>query len=302
MPALAITGGTGFVGRHLIDQALAAGHQVRALTRRPQPDRPALSWIEGALDTPMALDRLVEGADAVIHVAGVTNAPDLAAFRAGNVAGTRAIVAAAQAAGVERFVHVSSLAAREPQLSIYGASKADAEAVVAASELNWIIVRPPAVYGPGDMDMLDIFRVAKYGLALTPPPGRLSVIHAADLAALLLVLAADPSANGIVEPDDGKAGGWTHAEFFGEAIGAALGKRVKTVALSRPLLSLAARADRLLRGSGAKLTADRVGYMCHPDWTADPARKPDPALWYPRISTGQGLAETVRWYRAQGLL
>lgn len=299
---LAVTGGTGFVGRHLIDQALDAGHEVCALTRRPQPERPDLTWIEGALDVADALARLVERADAVIHVAGVTNAPDLAAFRAGNVAGTQAIVAAAHTARVPRFVHVSSLAAREPHLSMYGASKAEAEAIVMASGLNWAMVRPPAVYGPGDMDMLDTFRAANLRLALTPPPGRLSVIHAADLAALLLALAGDDHPGAVFEPDDGKAGGWTHAEFFGQAMGAAVGKRVLTLALPRPLLTLAARADRLLRGSGARLTLDRVSYMCHPNWTIDPARRPEPALWQPRIATADGLAETARWYRAQGLL
>jgi len=77
---LAITGGTGFVGRVLIDRALAAGHEVRALTRRPQTARDGLAWIAGALDRSDALARLVAGADAVIHVAGVTTAPDAAGF------------------------------------------------------------------------------------------------------------------------------------------------------------------------------------------------------------------------------
>ena len=72
---LAITGGTGFVGSRLIDLAREAGYGVRALTRRPQPDRDGVTWIDGALDTPAALMKLAEGADAVIHVAGVTSAP-----------------------------------------------------------------------------------------------------------------------------------------------------------------------------------------------------------------------------------
>src|SRR4029450_12373737 len=145
---LAITGGTGFVGSRLIELALAAGHEVFALTRRPQADRNGLTWIDGALDRPDGLDRLVEGADAVIHVAGVINARDLAGFEAGNVTGTAAMLAAAEKAGVQRFVHVSSLAAREPKLSIYGATKAGSEALVGASPIPSAIVRPPAVYGP----------------------------------------------------------------------------------------------------------------------------------------------------------
>ena len=106
MTILAITGATGFVGGALVDQALAAGHDVRALTRRPQPPREGVTWVGGALDRPDALVALCTGADAVIHVAGVVNAPDRAGFAAGNVDGTRAAIAAAQAAGVRRFIHV----------------------------------------------------------------------------------------------------------------------------------------------------------------------------------------------------
>ena len=86
----------------------------------------------------------------MIHVAGVISGHSAAAFEIGNVAGTLAMLAAATAGGVRRFVHVSSLAAREPKLSLYGASKARAEELVHSSGLDWAIVRPPAVYGPGD--------------------------------------------------------------------------------------------------------------------------------------------------------
>ncbi len=113
---LAITGGTGFVGSHLIDAALAAGHHVQALTRREQPQRDRVLWIPGSLDDRDALERLVGDADAIVHVAGVISAPNAAAFEHGNVAGTLAMLAAATAGGVHRFVHVSSLAAREPKL------------------------------------------------------------------------------------------------------------------------------------------------------------------------------------------
>ena len=92
---LAITGGTGFVGGRLLELALAAGHEVRALTRRRHADREGVTWIEGALDKPDSLDRLAEGAEALIHVAGVINAPDPAEFEAGNVTGTSAVLAAA---------------------------------------------------------------------------------------------------------------------------------------------------------------------------------------------------------------
>jgi nucleoside-diphosphate-sugar epimerase len=293
---LALTGGTGFVGGAVIDRALAAGHALRALARRPQPPRDGVTWVAGALDDAAALARLVAGADAVIHVAGVVNAPDRASFDAGNVAGTQAILAAA---GARRFVHVSSLSAREPQLSHYGASKRAAEAAVAASGADWTIIRPTGVYGPGDTELRDMFRIARLGLALLPPPGLVSLIHVADLAALIVALAEAPGDRAIWEVDDGAV--ITHAALAA-AIGRAVGRRVLPLHLPAGVLRLGAWLDGRVRGAGAKLTPDRVGYLIHPDWTADPARRPPAALWRPAIALDAGLAETARWYRASGLL
>lgn len=299
MSVLAITGGTGFVGGRLIELALHERHQVRALTRRPQPNRDGLTWVPGALDDAAALAELVNSADAVIHVAGIVNAPDRAGFVAGNVTGTANMLAAAEAAGAQRFVHVSSLAAREPGLSMYGWSKAEAEKLVAASPLSTAIIRPPAIYGPGDYEMLDLFKIAAKGFALTPPAGRLSVIEVGDLGRLLLALAT-AEITGSFDADDGGSG-WTHADFS-RAIGDALGKRVKVFALPRPLLSLAARIDGLVRGKKAKLTQDRVAYFCHPDWTIEQDRRPPTQLWQPDVPTPSGLYVTAKWYRDNGLL
>lgn len=297
---LAITGGTGFVGSTLIDLALAAGHDVRALARRAQSARDGVTWIEGALDKPDALTALATGADAVIHVAGVVNAPDRAAFVAGNVTGTQAMLAAANATGVNRFVHVSSLAAREPDLSTYGWSKAQAEHAVAASPLDWVMVRPPGVYGPGDLDMLDLFRLARSGLGMAPK-GRISLIDVSDLARLLLALATHPTPRATYEADDGTAGGWSHADYA-RAIGRAVGRKVTPLPLPATALKLAARADMALRGTKARLTLDRARYIAHPDWVIDPAKRPPADLWTPQIATDQGLAVTAAWYRAHGLL
>jgi len=299
---LAITGATGFVGGRLLELALAAGHDVRALARRPQGARDGVTWIRGALDDQASLDQLAKGADALIHVAGVINAPDPAGFEAGNVAGTSAVLAAAEKALVKRFVHVSSLAAREPKLSAYGASKAGSEAVVAATTLPYAIVRPPAVYGPGDKETLELYRMAKRGLVLLPPKGRLSLIHVDDLGRLLLAL-ADPSApNGLlVEPDDGRHGGWSHPEF-GKALGKALGRKVTTIPVPRPALNFFARVDVWVRGKRAKLTADRVAYFCHPDWVVTARHRPPESLWKPQVRTPTGLKLTAEWYREQGWL
>lgn len=300
--SLAVTGGTGFVGRRLIQLAAERGHEVRALTRRPQEPRDGVEWIEGSLENREALEGLVTESDAVIHVAGVINAPDAAGFEAGNVTGTLAMLAAATAAGTRRFVHVSSLAAREPKLSQYGASKARSEELVQGSGLDWIIVRPPAVYGPGDKETLELFKMAKSGLILLPPRGRLSLIHVDDLARLLLVLAESRYPNKeVLEPDDGRSGGWTHREFAG-ALGRAVGRRAVSFATPRPLLRFGAAVDRFVRRDRAKLTPDRAAYFCHPDWVVSSSSAPAKDVWSPEIATERGLAQTAEWYRTEGWL
>jgi nucleoside-diphosphate-sugar epimerase len=296
---LAVTGGTGFVGSHFLDIALEAGHEVNALTRRPQAARERLQWIEGSLDKPDSLRDLVKDADAVVHIAGVLNPRDPADFERGNVQGTLAMLAAATAAGVTRFVHVSSLAAREPKLSKYGGSKARAEELVERFGLDWAIVRPPAVYGPGDRETLDLFKWAKSGLMLLPPRGRVSVIHVDDLARLLLRLPeAEDMARVVYEPDDGRPGGWTHKQLA-KAIGRAVGRRNLSLSMPGPMLKLGAVIDQLVRREKAKLSADRAAYFSHRDWAVDPAKRPPESLWQPQIETVAGLAATAHWYRAQ---
>ena len=299
---LAITGGTGFVGRRLIDLALERGHDVQALTRRPQETRAGIDWIEGSLDDRDPLERLVTQSDAVIHVAGVINAPDAAGFERGNVDGTLAMLAAATAAGTRRFVHVSSLAAREPKLSQYGASKARAEDLVAGSGLDWVIVRPPGVYGPGDRETLELFKMAKAGLILLPPRGRVSFVHVDDLAALLLNLAErEKPVKEVYEVDDGRPNGWTHREFA-DALAKAVGSRAISIATPSLLLRTGAMLDKLVRRGKAKLTPDRAAYFCHPDWVASSHKMPPADLWRPQIATPAGLAATASWYRQQGWL
>ena len=300
---LAITGGTGFVGRSVIDMAGEASVSLRALTRRPQETRKGVEWVEGALDDEAALARLARDTAAVIHIAGLTNAPDAAQFHQANVIGTENVLRVCREEGVRRLVFVSSLSAREPALSAYGHSKADAEAAVKGSDLDWTIVRPPAVYGPRDTDMLDLFRAAKLGVVPLPPQGRTSIIHVEDLARLLIILAAedDRTIGRTYEPDDGKSEGYAHRELAG-LIGDAMGRRVLAPHLPKGLLMGAARVDRFIRGDKAKLTPDRAGYMAHPDWVCDPAKVVSGNIWRPYIPGAKGLTATAAWYREQGWL
>lgn len=302
---IALTGGTGFVGQAVLDAAAERDLSIAALARKvPQGDARAASWTQGDLANVDALVQLASGSRAMIHVAGLTNTPEPAQFAAVNVTGTQNVIDAAKQAGVKRFIFVSSLSARMPELSAYGASKAAAEELVQASGLDWTIVRPPAVYGPRDGDMFELFRSAKFGLVPLPPGRATSIIHAADLAELMLdLINAQPALvrKKIFEPDDGREGGWSHKELA-KAIGKAMGRRVVAPHLPASLLRCAASADKLLRGDRAKLTQDRVGYMCHPNWVARFDRKVPVAIWQPRIGGEEGLAQTAQWYRAQGWL
>jgi nucleoside-diphosphate-sugar epimerase len=294
---LAVTGGTGFVGQRLLRRAVDRGFVVRALARRAQPPSPGITWIDGDLSRPGGLCR---GADAVIHVAGVINARTAAEFEAGNVAGTQTVIDAATAAGVRRFVHVSSLAAREPALSRYGASKARSEALIPASGLDWAIARPPGVYGPGDRETLELFRLAAKGIALVPWRGRASFIHADDLADALLTLATG-DATGIYEPDDGHPDGYDHAEFA-RLIGAAVGRRPIVLRVPRGGMLTGAAFDTArarLGGTLPKLSFDRARYFAYPDWVSRGAPIPG---WVPRIAAREGLSTTAAWYREAGWL
>lgn len=300
---IAVTGATGFLGQALLDAARGEGLAVRALTRKPQTARAGVTWISGDLGNRQALAELCRSADAVIHVAGLVNPPDPADFDAANVAGTAHVIEAARVSGAGRLIFVSSLSAREPQLSAYGASKARAEQLVTASGLDWTIVRPPTIYGPRDTELLELFRAAKWGVVPVPRHGAASIIHADDLAALLLALI--PGGAGVTqrcfEPDDGRPGGWSYGELA-RAIGAAVGRRPFVLRLPPRVMQWAARADMRLRGARAKLTLDRVGYMTHRDWVVSDAARVPPHLWRSRIATAEGLKATAQWYREQGWL
>lgn len=302
---LALTGGTGFVGSHVLDAALAAGHRVRALARRPQPARDGVEWVAGDLADLPALRTLVSGAEALIHVAGVTNAANRAGFVAGNVAGTAAI---RMAAGRLPLVHVSSLAARHPELSHYGASKRQAEDMARGAAGPVAMVRPPAVYGPRDTDILALFKAARLGLVPVPAGAVAAMIFAPDLARALIALARDlategRSTGGVYEIDDGTPG---HAQAdLVRAIGVALGKPAAPLAVPALALKAGAAIDTLrsrLMGGLPTLSFDRARYLAHKDWTTNSAPLRALGLWAPATPLAQGLAATAAWYRAEGWL
>ena len=302
-----VTGASGFVGPHLVAALARHGWKLRLLVRRWSP-LPSLAGVEaelvlGDLADEAALRRLVRGADAVIHAAGLIKARDERDFIAVNRDGTALLSALASEQPV---ILLSSLAAREPHLSAYAASKRSAEQVVAGRSGPWLVVRAPAVYGPGDRETLPYFRMARRGWVPRPhlPEARLSLIHVADLADVLAKAAGSPVGRSLYEIDDGQEGGHTYGEMA-RAAGAALGRRVLQVPVPKHFLSGVAglvAVRQVLGGRPVILTHGKVAEMFHPDWAVHDRRLERTLGFHPRYDLGAGFADTVSWYRAHNWL
>ena len=299
---VAVTGATGFVGSHLLAALSRRGWKLRVLVRRWSP-LPSLAGIDadvvwGDLADEAALRQLVKGVDAVVHAAGLIKARRPADFHTVNRDGTALLTALAPELP---FVLLSSLAAREPQLSPYAASKRAAEDVLDRRGGPWLAVRAPAVYGPGDRETLAYFRGVALGVALQPkvPEARLSLIHVADLAEALALALEQHLSSAVCEIDDGHDGGHSYRDMA-DAAAAALERRARSLRISRTQIMLVARLNALrqsLGGSVQILTPAKVNEMFHPDWTVHDRRLPKAIGFKARYDLANGFRDTVLWYR-----
>ncbi len=303
---VALTGGSGFVGSHLIDQLLAEGFAVRALWRSGQPaERPRLEWVRGSLESDAALAELVRGCDAVVHAAAAIRGRRREQFNATNVTGTRRLAdAVARHAPRARLVAVSTLAARSPELSWYAASKAAGEAELLAATETWSILRPPAVYGPRDPALAPLWRGLARGWLprIGPPDARFSLLHVADLceAVVRLLRRAEP-VGGLLPLHDGRAGGYSWRDVA--EIGAALrGAPVRIVPLPRSLLAAVTALNlrtAALRGARPMLTPGKLRELVHPDWVCDNSRLAAALGWMPARSLETSLPGLPGWEKHQ---
>ena len=288
----------------------ADGWRVRALVRGPGRGPDFATLIQGSLEDRPSLERLLEGADAVVHCAGLVRAASAAAFNAVNEAGVARLAAvAADCTAPPRFILMSSLAAREEGLSRYAASKRAGERALArhGDGLAWTVLRPPAVYGPGDRATLDFFRLYQRGLA--PLPGgaaaRLSLSHGADLAgAVVALLAAEIGVGETYELRDGCAEGYSWADIAAAA-GRGFDRPMTRFAPPRVLMEGLAAINQgfcALFGATPNLTRDKIRELYHTDWLC--AQNPLAELtdWTPGISLDAGFAQTIAWYRCEGWL
>ncbi|WP_210324315.1 NAD-dependent epimerase/dehydratase family protein [Aestuariivirga litoralis] len=301
---VALTGGTGFSGAFILPQLLAAGYDVTALARRPEALAGKCSKvIAGDFSRDDVLARLVAGADVVLHVGGATHAPSRQGFFDVNLAGTQRLYDAARKAGVTRFVYVSSLAAREPQLSAYGASKNAAEQFLLpldSKECSVLILRPPAIYGPGDKATLPLFKLLQSPVAFMPGKkgSRFSLLYVTDFARIICD-AVESKAHGLYELDD-QAQGYDWQQLA-DANRALTGRPSRLVHLPHGVVHMAAGlAETAARFSGKTSTMNRqkIREIYHDDWVARsniwPLSKPT------RLT--DGMAQTLDWYRAEGWL
>lgn len=295
---IALTGASGFLGRALCLQLLARGDRVRALARNigALPAHERLVPIAGDLRDAQALAALCAGAGGVIHCAGLVKARSRAEFFAINAAGAGALARSAAQAGVPRFVLISSLAAREPALSAYCSSKAAGEAEVrAVPGLEWTIIRPPAIYGPGDQEVAKLLSMARHGWApaLGSPAARISMIHVRDAAsAAIAAFDSRETIHRTYEIDDG-AGGYGWRDMAG-ALGEANGRDVRSVSIPLWLAAIAAvvsSAAAGLSGRATIFTPGKLRELRHADWVSREGDLGRDAGWRAATLLAAGFAE-----------
>jgi nucleoside-diphosphate-sugar epimerase len=321
---VAVTGGTGFVGSHLVDTLCAAGLRPRVLVREPRAPRwigaAPVEWVAGSLADRDALGRLVAGAGTVLHLAGVVRAGSAAGFDRGNRAGTANLVTAVlELAPAARLVHVSSLAAAGPSpdpagvgpevtprpVSHYGRSKLAAEAEVRRLPAGrwWTILRPPAIYGPRDTDVLEFFRMASLGWMAIPAGERwITVAWVGDV--VRAVLAAAVSAEAGRTHHLGEPAPYRLDELL-RAIAEVGGVRARLVRVPEVVLRSAAAAGSALQRLGLErvaLTRDKAREILASHWTARTADSLEALGLEETTSFADGAAATWRWYRARGWL
>ena len=314
-----VTGANGFLGSHIADRlATHDSVELRLLLRRTSNlefiEALAYERAEGDVRDEASLQAAVQGIDTVVHVAGLVSALTESRYHEVNGRGTEAMVRAAKAAGVRRFVYVSSLAALGPSIdgvsvptnphpiSGYGRSKLAGEYPVLAEKdtMSVAIVRPPAVYGERDRALLPFYRIAKLGFVPVFGNGRrrLSFIHALDAAEATIAAAlVDGPSGAIYTINDGAVHTW---RSLVQAFGRAAGKKLRSLPVPPPLFALAGYAGGLAETALRKplpLRPEEVDHMRAAAWLADNEPIQRDLGWQPRIDIDQGFAQAYRWYR-----
>jgi nucleoside-diphosphate-sugar epimerase len=324
-----VTGGSGFLGSHVVEQLALAGRPVRALVRTTSDTKflrtlPNVELWDGSIDQRASVAAAARGVTGIVHAAGLVKARSGEEFMRVNAGGTENVVAAAieHKATVKRLVLISSLAALGPSdaegrpipenveprpVTGYGRSKLAAEraALAAKQDVPLTILRPPAIYGPRDREILAFFKSIKLGVLplLGSTQNKLSMIYGADCGeACILALDKDVPSGSAYHVDDGAVHTLEELEMLGEE---AMGKRAKLrLHLPRKLVETAALGSELFGRATNRpvmLTRDKLNELFE-QWVCDGARARSELGFTPRIPIGEGIPKTVSWYRQAGWL
>jgi nucleoside-diphosphate-sugar epimerase len=315
-----VTGATGFIGSHVVEALVRAGHQVRVGIRASSDtkwlDGLDVERVQGDLRDEDRLATLVEGVDAVVHGAGVTRAKDRETFIRVNAEGSRLLAVAAVRAGVGRFVLLSSLAARGPDqaqapgdapVSWYGYSKLAAErrvmAVAGDSDMDAVALRIGGVYGPRDTDLLPLFQSAARGLLPLPPSGlRVQPVYVDDVVSAIAAALVQPAGFGPWPVAQTHTYAWSE---MGMHMKSRLDRRVVSVHVPRSVFLAAARVSERVaswRDRAPRLDLRRAEDLAIFSYTTDIADTSRALSWSPEVDIRHGLATTADWYRREGWL
>lgn len=301
---IVITGATGFIGGVLAKRLTSTNWQIRALGRSASCHKRSKNitaeWVTGDLEDLESLQRLVAGADAIVHCAGAVRGAVQMDFDRVNVDGlTNLVQIAAEQNPAPHFLLISSLAAKEPQLSHYAASKLKGEQVLASSsgDMFWGVLRPPAVYGPGDREMRPLFEWMFRGIAplIGSDKNRVSLLYVEDLAeAIVCWLHNGKQQQRLYELHDGHLDGYSWQEII-EVVERLRGKSILRANIPVSCIKMMALVNlkfTTIFNSSPMLTPGKVRELTHPDWVADNTRLSRETGWVPRVSLEKGLRYT----------
>jgi nucleoside-diphosphate-sugar epimerase len=320
-----VTGGSGFLGSWVCE-LLSPAHEVRALVRRTSKTEHLkklanVELAEGSVEDARAVDDATKGVDAIVHCAGLVKARGEDELMRVNVGGTKNLIASAKDHGVKRFVHVSSVEAcgpssdgspvsvdQERPFTAYGRSKLAGEkaALAAKDALHVTVMRPGAIYGPRDVEILDAFKSIKRGLMPTVAGGRArgSFVWGPDCAAACIrALEADVPSGGKYFVDDG--GPPVSQKEFLEMIEDALGRRALVrMSLPKGLLKTVAigvEAYGKASGKAVMLTREKADMLLQ-HFVCESSRTREELGWKPEVPLREGVRRAVAWYRENGWL
>ncbi len=306
----AVTGATGFVGKHLVRELIDQGFHVRALTRRPQPATENITWIVGDLENRPALSKLVDKADMFFHLAGLIKARKTQEFyHVNSQSVTTLLEILLNSTARPHFILLSSLVARERHLSSYAESKRRGEEALikGAGPLPWTILRPPGIYGPEDRETLKIFKAISWRIG--PMPGgsanRSAWIYAPDLARAMISVAGNQACFGqTLDVDDGTERGYSLEEIYATA-SAILNIRPYNFVVPKFILKISAHFNVVfskLMGYTPMVTPEKVNELCFPDWICHGPHVMSLTSWKPETDLVQGFEKTLKWYKENNLV